>query len=125
MNDLFTQLAAIADAFFKTPSGIALQGLFAGAFLVFLLGLFAALRDGTFDLKYIDAFVRSTIWGRIAPVAGALLVGYISDNQVIQLGAIAAAGVVAAGMIGSALDSLRQIGQPPEKSAALNPVPKD
>jgi len=113
----------VIDQFFTTPTGNAALVLFAASFLVFLLGVSAALRDGTFDLKYVDAFVRTTIWGRVAPVTGALLLGYVTHVDIITAGGVAAAAAVAAGMIGSALDSLRQLTMTTEKSAAVNAPP--
>lgn len=114
---------AFLDAFLASPSGVALRALLVGALLVAALGIFAALRDGTFDLKYVDSFVRTTIWGKVAPVAAVLIVGYALADDVTNVAAIPIAGAVALGMIKSALDSLQQLQMPKAESAAVNEKP--
>lgn len=113
----------VIQTFFADPAGVALKGLLVGAFLVFALGVVAALRDHTFDLKYIDSFIRTTLMGRVVPVALVLLTGYIVHDDLITAAGIAAAGIVAAGMIKSALDSIKQLTLTPTDSATVNPPP--
>jgi TRAP-type mannitol/chloroaromatic compound transport system permease large subunit len=38
-------------AFLAAPAGVALQALLVGTLLTFLLGVIAAVRDGTFSLR--------------------------------------------------------------------------
>lgn len=114
---------AFLQAFLESPSGIALRALLVGAILVAAIGSFAALRDGTFNLKYLDSFVRTTVWGKVAPVGVVLVVGYVLADDATNLAAIPIAGAVALGMIQSALDSLRQLQLPKEQSAAVNTPP--
>lgn len=119
------QLQASLQAFIDSPSGIAIKGLLVAALLTFVLGVFAALRDGTFQWKYIDSFVRSVIWGRVAPVTAVLLGGYYLDpSGVVTATAVVVASAVAVGMLASIAESIKQIGSSPEKSAALNEPPK-
>jgi hypothetical protein len=119
-----TDASAIITAFLAAPAGTAVKALLVATFLVFLLGTFAALRDKTFNLQYVDAFVRTTILGRVAPVTAVLFIGYFADDQLITGAGVAAAAIVAAGMVASALASIRQISMAPEQSAAVNEVPK-
>ena len=60
------------QAFIQSPAGAALLAMVGVAFADFLTGSFAALRDGTFQLDAIAAFLRKHIWGRVAPI-GTLL----------------------------------------------------
>ena len=110
-------------AFLASPTGLAVKALLVGAFLVFLLGAFAALRDGTFEWRFIDSFVRSTIWGRVAPVLAVLLLGYVADEPTITGAGVIAASAVGVGMISAAIESIRQIGAPPDESAVRNVPP--
>ena len=110
-------------AFLATPTGLAVKGLLVGAFLVWALGVLAALRDGTFDLSEIATFVRSTLLGRVFPVTVVLLTGYAANDSTITTAGLAVAAVVAADMIGSALDSIKQLGLAPEASAKVNQPP--
>jgi hypothetical protein len=114
---------AILEAFFATPAGIAVKALGVGTFLTFGLGVFAALRDGTFEWKYVDVFVRTTLWGRVVPVLFVLMLGYVSGIVEITGAGIVAGGVVAAGMIQAAIMSIAQLTKPKEESAATNAVP--
>ena len=118
-----TDILAEVQAFLGSPSGLAVKALLLGTLLVFLLGAMAALRDGTFRLAYIDSFVRSTIWGRVAPVLVVLLLGYLADSQEVTAAGVVVAGAVAAGLIGSALDSIRQLTMPKDASAQENAPP--
>jgi hypothetical protein len=119
-----TDILAEVQAFLGSPSGLAVKALLVGTLLVFLLGALAALRDGTFRLAYIDSFVRSTIWGRVAPVLVVLLVGYLGNAQEVTAAGVVVAGAVAAGLIGSAIDSIRQLAMTREASAQENMPPQ-
>lgn len=74
------------SGFFDSPAGqaVLLVGLLATA--DFLLGVFAAIRDGTFTLEVIAAWVRSSLMGRAAPIFGALAVGYFAGGLTIDDG---------------------------------------
>lgn len=123
--DLLLEWRALLDAFFAAPAGMAVKALVVGALLTFALGVMAALRDGTFDWRYVDAFVRSAIWGKVAPVLAVLLIGYLLDSpEAITVG-IVVAGTVAAGMLRAALDSIQQMMMPKADSATVNTLPGD
>jgi hypothetical protein len=85
-------------AFLNSDSGLALKGMLAVAFLDFATGSFAALRDGTFALDALAAFVRKHIFGRVAPIGLLLTVGYFGGEagQLFLVGAIAAAAAYVA-----------------------------
>lgn len=110
-------------AFLATPAGVAIQGLLVGTFVVWALGVVAALRDGTFDLSSLGSFVRSTLMGRVVPILIVLAAGYTTNDQLLTTGGIAAAAAVAAEMVGSALDSIKQLTMPAVESAKVNAPP--
>jgi len=110
-------------AFLSSPEALAIKGLLLGAFLVFALGILAALRDGTFAWQFVDSFVRSTIWGRVAPVATVLLVGYLAQAPEVSAAGLAAAAAVSIGMIAAALASIRQMTLEKPASAEANTPP--
>jgi uncharacterized protein (DUF2164 family) len=117
--------------FLNSEAGLAVKGLVVVAFLDFATGAFAALRDGTFALDVIAAFIRKHILGRVAPVATLLVVGYYSGETgaVFMAGGIAAA---AAYVVETGASILGNVSPPKESdvkdntaAAALNPVPED
>ena len=89
------------DAFFASPSGMALYALLAVAFLDFALGVLAALRDGTFKLDELAAFVRSHLAGRVFPIALLLIVGYASNQVALTAAGLAAGAAYVAETVGS------------------------
>jgi hypothetical protein len=123
MNDL--------AAFLDSDAGLALKGLLIVSFLDFATGTFAALRDGTFALDAIAAFVRKHILGRVAPIGLLLTVGYFGGaaGQLFLAGAVASAAAYVAETVASVWGNV----VPPKASAekteteaaavALNPVP--
>lgn len=111
------------QTFLDSPSGLALKGLMLGTLITAALGIFAALRDGTFDWKYVDSFVRSTLWGRVAPTAVVLLLAYAFGDATISGTAVLIAAAVGAGLIASGLESLRQLLMPKAESAKVNELP--
>ena len=62
--------------FLDSTSGLAIKGALAAAFLDFAFGVFAALRDGTFAIDAIAAFLRKHLIGRVLPVSLLAVVGY-------------------------------------------------
>jgi hypothetical protein len=60
------------EAFLASEGGLALKAALVVAFADFATGSFAALRDGTFALDALAAFLRTHILGRVAPL-GTLL----------------------------------------------------
>ena len=118
--------------FIQSPAGAGLLAMVGIAFADFVTGVFAALRDGTFSVDAIAAFLRKHIWGRVAPIGTLLVLGYFGGDTIGQLfmaSALAAATAYAAETASSILGNLN----PPKESdikdtsaaAALNPVPEE
>jgi hypothetical protein len=119
-------------AFLDSPAGIALIAMVGAAFADFLTGSFAALRDDTFTVDALAAFLRKHIWGRVAPIGTLLALGYFGGDGIGNLfmaSAIAAATAYAAETAASILGNLN----PPKSAdvkatsaaAAINPVPTE
>ena len=118
--------------FLNSQAGLALVGMLGVAFADFLTGAFAALRDGTFALDALAAFLRKHIWGRVAPIGTLLVLGYYGGAGIGQLflaAAIAAAVAYSAETASSILGNLN----PPKASEVVevnvneevNPIPED
>lgn len=117
--------------FLNSDAGKALAGLLIVSFLDFVTGTFAALRDGTFALDALAAFVRKHILGRVAPIGTLLVVGYFGGDT----GRLFLAGAIAAGAayIAETAASIWGNVNPPKESdvkaaaavVAINPVPQD
>lgn len=118
-------------AFLDSAAGLALKAALAAAFLDFATGSFAALRDGTFALDAIAAFLRKHILGRVAPLGTLLVVGYFGGEAgQIFLGA-AVAGLTAyaaetgASIIGNLNPPRQSDAKADSPAAAINPIPTD
>lgn len=119
--------------FLNSDAGLALKGLLVVTFLDFATGSFAALRDGTFALDALAAFVRKHILGRVAPIGLLLTVGYFGGvaGQLFLVGAIGAATAYVAETAASIWGNVN----PPKLSdvkaesinaaEAINPVPTE
>ena len=120
------------EQFVQSQAGAALIAMVGVAFADFLTGSFAALRDGTFALDALAAFLRKHIAGRVGPIGVLLILGYFGGDTIGQLfmaSALAAGTAYAAETASSILGNL----SPPKESdikdtsaaAALNPVPEE
>lgn len=110
-------------AFLDSPAGLALRALMVGTLLTAVLGIFAALRDGTFQWQYVDSFVRTTVWGKVAPAGVVLVLAYVLGEATTLTAAVGIAGAVGIGLIQAVLESLRQLTLPKPESAAVNTPP--
>lgn len=113
-------LINVVREFFATPAGTGVVLLFALATLDFLMGTFAAARDGVFQLDAIGAWIRKHIAGRVLPVAAVLVIGHmlggltlgagidalLSPGTVLTTIGLGAAGVYVLEVIGSVRESL-------------------
>lgn len=117
-------------AFLNDPAGLALKGVILLAFVDFVFGVFAALRDGTFALDAIGAFIRKHLAGRVFPIGVALVAGYYSGEALLTVPGLAAAAIYVAETAASVKGSLL----PPPDSAKVeatevavevNPVPSE
>jgi len=115
--------------FLNDPAGLAVKGALIAAFLDFAFGAFAALRDGTFALDAVAAFVRKHLLGRVLPIGLLAVVGYASGDAVMSTAAAAALTAYAAETLGSIYGSIK----PPAPSVEaeenpaelVNPIPVD
>lgn len=99
-------------AFLADPAGIALKALLVAAFLDFVTGTFAAVRDGSFTFMAIAAWLRKHLAGRVGPLAVLLVVLYLSGDSVMLATTVAAAGAYAAETIRSIVDNFATIMRP-------------
>lgn len=94
-----------------------LESIFAITVLDFVLGVFVALRAGTFRLSYISDTLKSDVLGKVLPFS-ALYIGWkltpgaqvlvsFVDLEVLVDGAFA---LVVAALVGSLLASLKELG---------------
>lgn len=120
--------------FLDSEAGLALKGLLIVSFLDFATGSFAALRDGTFALDALAAFVRKHILGRVAPIGTLLAVGYFGGETGLPFlaGGIAAGTAYVAETASSVLGNIvppKPSAEPETKAEAvassLNPVPTE
>ena len=120
--DSFTQ-------FLDSTSGLAIKGALAAAFLDFAFGVFAALRDGTFAIDAIAAFLRKHLIGRVLPVSLLAVVGYYTGDAVMIAAGAAALTAYAAETLGSIYGSVRPPAasevQEVDAAVAVNPIPQD
>lgn len=127
MTDFQTALAAFLDS----DAGLALKGVLLVAFADFVTGSFAAIRDGTFALDAVAAFLRKHIAGRVAPIGSLLVLGYFGGaaGQLFLGAAVAGAALYVAETIVSIKSNV--FPPPPsvvaeaKPAAAVNPVPTD
>lgn len=117
--------------FLDSQAGTALLAMVGVAFADFITGTFAALRDGTFALDSIAAFLRKHIAGRVGPIGVLLVLGYFGGDTVGQLfmaSALAAAVAYAAETASSILGNLNPpapstVVEETNPAAVVNPVP--
>jgi hypothetical protein len=125
---------ATITGFFETQAGQLALWVVVAPVLDFVLSIAAAVRDGTFQLDAIAAFLRKHVAGRIVPIWLLLFVGYLTDEwlvPVVDVPALTAVGIAAAGIyvaetIGSIFRSWGpQTGAALLQRDAAQPVPKD
>lgn len=128
-------------AFLNDPAGLALKALLVAAFLDFVTGTFAAIRDGSFAVDALAAWLRKHLAGRVAPVGVLLAVSYFSGDGITLAAAIAAALAYSTETLASIVGNLGMIMRPepaasPTEVASgvisgeiivdtVNPVPTD
>jgi hypothetical protein len=85
------------STFFGTPEGDAAMAVLVVAFVDFALGTAAALRDSTFQLDSLAAFLRKHVMGRVVPTWLLLFVGhYTSGFKIADVSTLSALGLAAA-----------------------------
>lgn len=76
------ELRAILTDFAASPAGMALVGALVAMFADFATGVFAAVRDGTFQWGAIAAFIRKHLAGRVLPAGTLLFLGYFAGGDI-------------------------------------------
>lgn len=115
--------------FINSPAGIAIIAAVGAAFADLVTGSLAALRDGTFSLDAVAAFLRKHIAGRVAPLAALLFLGYFGGDT---LGSLFMASAIA-GLTAYAAETAASIWgnlNPPKEGdvnlgTVANPIPTD
>jgi hypothetical protein len=98
--------------FLESTGGLAVKAALVAAFLDFAFGVFAAVRDGSFALDAVAAFLRKHLMGRVLPVSLLAAVGWFTGDQIMIAAASAALTAYAAETIGSIYGSLTVARQP-------------
>ena len=92
-------------AFFESPEAPILWGVLVLAMADFALGTLAALRDGTFRLDAVAAFLRKHVAGRVGPIVALLALGYFGAQPALTAIGAAAAAAYTLETIGSIRES--------------------
>lgn len=118
--------------FLASTAGLAVKGALVAAFLDFAFGVFAALRDGTFAIDALAAFVRKHLLGRVFPVSVLAIAGYLTNDPLMIAAGAAALTAYAAETLGSIYGSINppKASQEPQTAAEAaatdaNPIPSD
>jgi len=111
------------SAFLADPAGLAVKAALVAAFLDFAFGVFAALRDETFQLQLVGAFIRKHLLGRVFPVSVLAVMAYITHDAAMTTAAAGALTVYAGETLASIYDSIKTIR--PGTPNPENPVPTD
>jgi hypothetical protein len=98
--------------FIESTAGLAVKGALIAAFLDFAFGVFAAVRDGTFAVDALAAFLRKHLVGRVLPVSILAAVGYFTGDPLMTGAAVASLTAYAAETLGSIYGSLSPTPQP-------------
>jgi hypothetical protein len=86
----------LISAFFEADAGKAVYAVIAFALVDFAFGVGAAVRDNTFQLDSVMAFLRKHFIGRVLPIAILLSVGWFGhQDALVSLGLVLSAGYLA------------------------------
>ncbi len=116
------------SAFLNDPSGLALKAVLLLAFLGFAFGVFSALRDGSFQLNAIAAFVRKHLMGRVFPVGTLLVAGYYAHDGMLTAAGLTAAAAYTAETAASVVAAVKPMpldARVETVEVDVNPVPQD
>ena len=91
--------------FFASDAGKVVYAVVILAIADFLVGVAAAVRDGTFALDSVAAFLRKHVVGRVFPIVGLLALGYFGKQDALIAVGMAGGAVYLAETIGSIKDS--------------------
>jgi hypothetical protein len=107
-------MVAAFNSFLASPEGIAFWGLFVVSLADFGMSTFQALSKDTFKLDLVATWVRSHIWGRVAPISLLLLAGFFLAQPALTAIAALAATTYVLETIGSIKDSFQPNPELPE-----------
>jgi len=108
------------EEFIASPGGIAVKAALIAAFLDFAFGVFFAVRDGSFALDALAAWLRKHLVGRVFPISLLAFAGYYSGDGMMIGAAGAALAAYVAETTGSIYSSISTTAGANEK-----PVPED
>lgn len=111
------------EAFFASEAGLAVYGLFVVALVDFAMGTLAAIRDKTFTLDAVAAWLRKHIAGRVMPLTVMLLFGWFGDQPLLYAGAAVGATTYVTETIGSIMSSWGPVKK--GEAREIQPVPID
>lgn len=78
------------STFLASTAGLAVKGALVAAFLDFGFGVFAAVRDSTFALDAVAAFLRKHLIGRVLPSSMLAYAAYATGDPIMTATASAA-----------------------------------
>lgn len=88
-------------AFFDSTDALALYACLVLAAADFILGTLAALRDDTFRLDSVAAYLRKHIAGRVAPIGVLIALGWFGQQPALTAIGMASAAAYTLETIGS------------------------
>lgn len=118
-------------AFFNDPAGITVLTAFGLVGLRLVLGVTAALKDGTFVMSQVGSFIRSQVLGRVFPFAVTAFFAWSTGHAALMATAAAIGGAFVLETVGAIQESLSDsakvnTAEKEVKAAALgNPVPNE
>lgn len=116
-------------AFLDSTAGLAIKGALVASFLDLAFGVFAALKDGTFALDAIAAFLRKHLIGRVLPISLLAVAGYATGDTIMVAAGVAALTAYAAETLASIYGSIKppsaSVTAEQEVAVEVNPVPQD
>jgi hypothetical protein len=116
-------------AFLGSPEGLALKAALVLAGVDFLFGVYAAVKDGTFAMDAVAAFLRKHLLGRVFPIGTLLVIGYYSHDGAMSAAGLAAGAAyvaeTAASIYGSLNPPAESVAKAESAAAAGNPVPTE
>ncbi len=104
------------ESFLSSTAGLAVKGALIAAFLDFAFGVFAALRDNTFALDAIAAFLRKHLMGRVLPSSVLAYAAYATNDPLMLATAAGALTAYAAETLASIYSSV---------TTRIQPIPQD
>lgn len=104
--------------FFNTQLGIVVYGMLVATVADVVMGVWAAVRDGTFSLDVVAAYLRKHVMGRVGPIFGLLFFGYVGNQPVLLAAGLVSGAAYATETFASILSSWGP-------NREIQPVPSD